>query len=73
MTLKNYFFLPDDMNNWLLTSLNQIETMFSRYILKIVKMWGQYCKNKASPTAGNFTIFFIGILQTAFIFQNVQQ
>ena len=36
-----------------------------------MKVQGQYCKNKASPTADNFIIIFIDILQTAFIFQNV--
>ena len=38
-----------------------------------MKVRGQYCQNKASPTADDFIIIFIDILQAAFIFQNVQQ
>ena len=50
-------FLPDDMNNWLLTSLNQIGTIYSKYILKICEDVGPILqKQSLTKPITNITI-----------------
>ena len=50
-------FLPDDMNNWLLTSLNQIGTIYSKYILKICEDVGPILQKQSLTNSRLFHNF----------------